>query len=37
LRTLTDYLRLVDPNPVLVDVVENEGDERVRELPSPAS
>jgi hypothetical protein len=31
------YLRLVDPKPVLVDVVENDGDERVRELPSPAS
>lgn len=36
-RFLTNYLRLVDPNPVLVDVVENDGDERVCELLSPAS
>ena len=32
-----NYLRLVDPNPVPVVVVENRGGERTRELPSPGS
>lgn len=32
-----NYLRLVDPNPVPVVVVENRGGERTRELPPPGS